>query len=390
MTRVRQIRAVHLFSDRKFIPWAAATFDREGWRSHYVVLDRQAGAVTTAHQGGIGITLVPQSPAGMAWILDNLREADLVFHYLMDNVKAEIIARSDAPVRHYWCFYGAEIYQQTPLFRDVLYGPATRKWLHLLPEIRFRYLMRKGYYRWIRREPAPLDSLRRAVPRIAGILWYVEDEIAWIRERMALPPYVFFQFFRFEDIIPDETVQCDRTAQNILVGNSATVENNHADVLDVLRTLPADTHHYTLPVTYGQFARYKSMLMRRGQRVLGSRVRFLDQHMPLGEYYALLHQHPTAIFLHRRQQALGNIFYLLYAGAKVYLSRHNIIYTWLQHHDVNVFSFEDCFAEDHRRGQLTLTDAEAGHNREAIRRLLRHDRNEAFFNQLESSIGHDD
>jgi hypothetical protein len=108
--------------------------------------------------------------------------------------------------------------------------------------------------------------------------------------------------------------------------------------------------------------------------------------MKLDAYYDFLGRHPVAIFLHYRQQGLGNILYMLYTGTKVYLSRQNIVVQWLQKNQVKVYIFEEQFAEDYQNHNLVLDDADAAHNREAIRALLDHDRNRQTLQSLEAEI----
>lgn len=378
------VRALHLFSDRKFIPWARQTFSLTGWESSYIVLNPgRSKSMETLEAGTIEVSA---DEFGLGLIRDKLYHTDIAFHYFLDNIKADLIMQSDPRIIHCWCFYGAEIYQQTSLFRRDLYGAATRKLLWSLPEIKFRYDLRKYYFMFARFRQPPIKSLLRAIPRIHRILWYVEDEIEMINSRITLPRWQFFQFFSFSDIVPPATKLTDKTSKKILIGNSATIENNHVDVLEALLTLEDQQYTYSLPLTYGQFPRYKAKIKARYLKGLGDRVSFLDAHIKLDEYYDFLSQHPVAIFLHHRQQGLGNILYMLYTGTKVYLSRQNIVLQWLKKNQVKVYIFEDQFTADYQHQRLVLDDDDAAHNREAIRALLDHDRNRETLQSLETAI----
>jgi len=121
-------------------------------------------------------------------------------------------------------------------------------------------------------------------------------------------------------------------------------------------------------------------------RKLGERVTFLEEHLTLKEYYSLLQKHPTAIFLHYRQQGLGNILYLLYTGTKVYLSHHNVVYQWLKKNGVEVFIFEEDFLKDAEAQWLTLEPETIGHNQRKIRELLEHQKNDLTIAALEEEV----
>ncbi len=378
------IQSLHLLSEMKFLPWIKHTFSREGWCSEYIIINRK---LRHQHrQIEPHLCEVSGDEYGIRYILRSASGADFLFHHFLDNIKAEIIVRMQQPVIHCWCFYGAEIYQQTPLFRDRLYGKATVQKLKFFPEIRFRYELRALYYRFVKRERTPLQSLQLALPRIDYILWYIRTEINFIQQTIQLPPFLFFQYFQLDDVLPPHETWVYKTHKKILIGNSATIENNHFDVLAALRKVQLNDYEITLPLTYGQFSRYKKAVKREFTEVLGTKVTFVEKHIPLEKYYDELKKHRTAIFLHHRQQGLGNIFYLLYIGAKVYLSNQSIIYTWLRENDIQVFSFEDEFITDFNNQDIGLTDEQALKNRELLRRVLDNASNEIAFDQWEKRI----
>jgi dTDP-N-acetylfucosamine:lipid II N-acetylfucosaminyltransferase len=377
------IKAVHIFTDSKFIPWVKSSFALHSWESTFIVLQSSSSAVGAVEPN---VLCIRMDSDWKIKVLEIINSAHIVFYYLLDNHKASLILDSSGHAIHSWCFYGAEIYQQTPLFRDMLYGPVTRKYLWLLPEIKYRVLLRSWYFRIFKREKPPVELLQQAIKKISGILWYVPEEIAFINSRIKLPPWYNFQFFSFSDIIPDPEARCQAIHQKILIGNSATIENNHLDVLEVLQKVKNQSYSVSLPMTYGLFPRYKALVKRQFSKALKERAFFLENHMPLEQYYSFLAEHPTAVFLHHRQQALGNVLYMLYIGAKVYLSRDNIIIQWLRNNQVRVFIFEDDFFRDMNSDNMILEINWAEENRKQIRILLDHQHNMETIQQLEQLI----
>lgn len=384
MLDAEKINAVHIVSEKKFLPWIKNTFSLPGWSSIYIILD--ASKKQHFVQVNEETLEVSADQYGEQKVVEKINDYDIVFHYLLNNTKAEIISGSNPRLVHCWCFYGAEIYQQTSLFRKNLYGSQTRKLFRYLPEIRFRYDLRRIYYTYVLFRKAPIDSLQEAIPHIFRILWYVEEEMQLINQHIKLPLWQFFQFFSFADIIPPNTPMTDFSSKKILIGNSATIENNHADILPLIKEIKDGDYRFSLPMTYGQFPRYMSMIKKQYRLALQDRVVFLEGHLPLDEYYRFLQQHPTAIFLHHRQQGLGNILYLLYTGTKVYLSRNNIIQPWLSNNGVKVFSFEDEFLQDVIANRLTLDMPTVEKNRDALTHMLEHHRNIETLQTLEREV----
>jgi hypothetical protein len=377
------IQALHLFSDKKFIPWVKQTFQVSHWHSHFIIINvKSKNSQVVIDDDTIEVS---GDAFGQNLILEKLKGIDIAFHYFLDNIKANIVFQDVSNTLHCWCFYGAEIYQQTSRFRKELYGPVTKQLLWTFPEIKFRYDLRKYFY-FLQLKTPPITSLLRAIPKIHNILWYVEEEMNRIKERIPLPAWKFFQFFSFPDIIPTGTGSTNKQNKKILVGNSATIENNHADVLNAIKECTNDQYSYSLPLTYGQFPRYKARIKTLFKRALGERVKFVEDHMALQEYYLFLLRHPTAVFLHYRQQGLGNILYLLYVGTKVYLSRKNVVTEWLTRNQIKVYIFEEEFARDIQQDNLVLDDATASMNRNGIMALLDHNRNEQTLKALEAEV----
>lgn len=105
---------------------------------------------------------------------------------------------------------------------------------------------------------------------------------------------------------------------NILVGNSATVTNNHRNVMNLLSRFKDDDINIYVPLSYGDND-YAEEVIEYGKRIFGDKLIPIRDFMPLEEYNKFLNIMDVAIFDMVRQQALGNIFSLLYTGCKVYL-----------------------------------------------------------------------
>lgn len=103
----------------------------------------------------------------------------------------------------------------------------------------------------------------------------------------------------------------------VLVGNSASASNNHAEVLELLARFKDEPVEILVPLSYGD-ASYAASVRSRGAELLGDRFIALDKFLAPPEYAALLATIDVAIFNHTRQQALGNYFALAYLGTKIY------------------------------------------------------------------------
>ena len=107
----------------------------------------------------------------------------------------------------------------------------------------------------------------------------------------------------------------------ILVGNSATVENQHLEILEKLAVYKNENIQIICPLSYGN-QDYSEKVIENGKKIFGDKFKELTEYMYLTEYWELLNKCCVGIFNNNRQQGMGNIISLGYFGAKVYI-RHD-------------------------------------------------------------------
>jgi len=128
---------------------------------------------------------------------------------------------------------------------------------------------------------------------------------------------------------------------SILLGNSATRTNCHADALERMAHLRNSNIRIYAPLSYGD-ATYGDLVEAKGKELFGDKFIALRKFMPADEYFRLLGDIDVAVMAHDRQQAMGNIVPLIYAGKRVYLRRD--ITTWdclKDQHGLEIYPYED-------------------------------------------------
>lgn len=116
--------------------------------------------------------------------------------------------------------------------------------------------------------------------------------------------------------------------KDILVGNSATPENNHLEIFEALdRDYDTYGRKIIAPLSYGDIW-YRDQVIRHGHRLFGDRFVPLTGFLPNEEYIRLLDACGHVFMNHLRQQALGNICIMMLKGAKIYLNVANPLYGW--------------------------------------------------------------
>ena len=119
-----------------------------------------------------------------------------------------------------------------------------------------------------------------------------------------------------------DKLKADKGEQDILniqIGNSADSTNNHCEMIEAMHNFASENIKVYCPLSYGGDLKYKELVIRCGKEKLGAKFVPLLDFMPADEYGKYLNSIDIALFNHDRQQALGNIYALLYLGKKVYI-----------------------------------------------------------------------
>src|SRR5699024_3174975 len=159
-------------------------------------------------------------------------------------------------------------------------------------------------------------------------LGVIKKDLKWIK----------FTYYPLEIIIEKNNDAIRQS--NILLGNSASYSNNHLEVFDILKNLEIGERKIITPLSYGD-KEYADEISSIGHKIFPKNFSPLRQFLPLKEYQKITHRCGIVIMNHYRQQAVGNVLDMLYCGAKVYLSKQNTLYHYLERIGCYVYCIED-------------------------------------------------
>lgn len=326
-------RFLHIIPDDKFIDAAHAIFEEVDPGSHdFLVVDRR----TLHHIRSFQPIQLDLVDAIRPEFLEQLPGyAAVVVHYLSKAARL-IVDAAPAPTNFAWIGWGADYYH---LIKD-------RGGL-LLPKTR-----------------ALVDELRRSQARsLASIVgeavealhhpWQAARNVSAKRRLARLGPgapdehRLLDRISIFAPVLPEdyEAIQRSHTrfsplqvrwnywtegfgatsdsttasSRDILLGNSATHENNHLDALGLLAQAPLDDRRIICPLSYGDQA-YGDEISARGRDIFGSQFVPVRHFIDSGAYARMLQSCSIAAMNHVRQQAMGNIILMLWQGSRVFLN----------------------------------------------------------------------
>ncbi|MEH6649463.1 MAG: TDP-N-acetylfucosamine:lipid II N-acetylfucosaminyltransferase [Motiliproteus sp.] len=156
----------------------------------------------------------------------------------------------------------------------------------------------------------------------------VEHQMACNLNSWFKSQYVTWNYGTVEDDLSSNNLEYKPVGNNILVGNSASFENNHLEVFDNLeRCVDLTGRKIIVPLSYGDDW-YKEQLITVGREMFGDKFVPLTRFMDKDAYLEILQSCGHSFMNHLRQQALGNICIMMLKGSNIYMSSASPLYRW--------------------------------------------------------------
>lgn len=274
------------------------------------------------------------------------------------------LALKKVPV--YWIIWGADLYNRLlqPKGFELLYSQS-------------KYQQGKRVMRILY---SPISYIQNKL-RVTETIRFIKDKVDYLVTDTTENDYDIFlryypemkdkkwkDFFYYpiDEILGEELMRSNSQGRNILIGNSASLTNNHEYAMNVLSRLDVGESQVIMPLSYSGKKRYKETVIQAGNLYWGDKFRPLLDFMPLQDYNALLIGVGVAIYGNWRQEAIGNIVIVLYLGAKVFISYRNPVLEWARNHGLIVFELEKMTQSEL---DTPLSEEEKQHNREILLNL---------------------
>jgi dTDP-N-acetylfucosamine:lipid II N-acetylfucosaminyltransferase len=167
-------------------------------------------------------------------------------------------------------------------------------------------------------------------------------EYEMIRRRFGdkVAPYIDWNYGELSLFKDEEGKESSLKGTSILVGNSATVTNNHIDALEQLAAVGIGGRTIICPLSYGDKG-YAEYVEDAGRSLFGNRFFALRSFLPYEEYVSLISQCSFVVMNHLRQQALSNINAMLFKGGRVFLNSRSPQFRYYREAGVKLHSTED-------------------------------------------------
>lgn len=253
----------------------------------------------------------------------------------------------------YWIMWGADFYG-LPAFSDKYYLPRSKQFAWKNKGFKSKLIQFLG-----------LPSSKHVMNAISDINFFVGYEEEFTLTQMALKHEMKFlpweYYFNMEEL---DMPVINQGQGSMLLGNSDDPMNNHLDTLEKLEKVVSEDQKIILPVA-GASENYLKEL-KSYQRSSKADIVLIEKFMSSQAFFEMMGEVSYVMFGHLRQQGVGTILPLLFAGKKAFFMENNPFSQVLKRWGVITYPLDNIVLED-----ISLFSAnEVEQNRKALKKVL--------------------
>lgn len=266
--------------------------------------------------------------------------SSVIIHFLKGD-SLEFLLRINHPCV-YWIEWGADLYRSMLYPKGYqLYADSDILWKI---DNRFKYKAHFKLNQYLSGKKTEFKMLRAAKKVKYFVPDSMYDEYPLLLKyypQLRHLEYRDFFYYPIDEILGERLANAQVKGDNIIVGNSASVSNNHHYVFDYLHKKGITDKHVIVPLSYGIKENYVDMVIKSGERIFGDFFQPIKEYMPLDQYNDLLLSAGNFIYGNWRQEAVGNILIALFIGGKVFLDTRNPLLKFYRSKGLTVFELGD-------------------------------------------------
>jgi dTDP-N-acetylfucosamine:lipid II N-acetylfucosaminyltransferase len=323
---------VHLFEDQKFVDNTIINFDSQSVDlNKYIVFSNTKDLKYVFSTDRV--LVLPNSSYKLD--LDLIyKDCQLLIIHFLTPIKLYILKHKPPHVKVLWSVWGSDAYdhfQKQDFFEQLTQNIQKES---IYQQLRFSRLY--SLYHLLRYRVKPLRKELKLLNKIDFISTVLPYEFDLINKEFNLRlRYIDFNYSvnQFNKTLPFNL------GNSILIGNSATLSNNHLDIFEIIKNINCKV---IVPLSYGAYGYqdYKEIVISKGVSLFGENFHAIVDFLPIQDYDKILMSCNTMIMYHIRQQALGNIYMALYIGMRVFFNKESITYRYLIDEGMIVFELE--------------------------------------------------
>lgn len=358
-------RFLHIVRDEKFVDFIISTFDSVKYIDNDFIVIKAENKQLTHVKNTKKVIVKTFNEIKQDKFIKILPNYTYTLLHAMNIETLELVERSNKYDRFVWFPWGMDFYNVHKKLRKNLYLRETKKLYNkLYNQLFFKRLIKESLLllsaknEFYRRQELILHKIKYIAPVI-----YEDFEI--IKKIYKNSDHLKYLEFSYGDIYSFANENFETEGSDILLGNSGYFTNNHIEILDILYKNQFRGDIYS-PMSYG-IEKYILAIENYGNKKFSNQFKSLRNFIPIEEYLKIITSCSFVIMNHKRQQAMGNIYAMLFGGAKVFLRRDNPAYRFLKRKNIIVFTISDL---ESITAFSKLTRKDKNHNKKLIMNLF--------------------
>jgi hypothetical protein len=347
---------LHLADDEKVISRAIEIFDKAFPEKNLFVVDVPNSDYVFKHvelKEDV-VAAVFGSSQFYKTIGDLNQYSAIVFHNLTRNKCRFIKKNKTYPAKFIWILWGFDLYSFLETKGYNLY--VNKKDFNALTRLKIavKKILQKNFYNIL---------YAAAYKRIDICACPAKGDYELLKEKIDIDAkWQWYNYFPVDSIIRKLNLGETVSGDNILVGNSGAITNNHVEAFRLLQKFNLGSRAVITPLTYGD-AMNINHVINEGKKILPENFSPVLGFLPISEYNYVIKECSIVIMPHLRQQAVGNLIILLYLGAKVYLYKKNPLFKYFKSLGLIFFSIEEDLTTTNENALIALDQDAQSRNR---------------------------
>ncbi len=356
---MKNFRITHVFDDDKFIDSAIKLMESVyPGQSDYFVIKNHGTAFNFVKSPLAKAVKLESEQDELAFTQHILKsENKAIFFHALNSKKQKIANRLPSHLVKVWFIWGFDLYTSWKLFHRFLFEKETRQFItknkfffYFKQKLQFNkytfllflfsekksFFFPKKVFQFIQR--LYNTEFYQAAKRIDIVVPVIPAEYELVKSLKINAQFAPFTYGSLEEMLGDKINCSVKTANDILLGNSADPSNNHVDVLKQLSRIGVADKKVFVPLSYGGNPNYIKFVIEEGKRYLGENFMPITDFLNHKQYSELLSNCGFLIFNHLRQQGVGNIIMLGYRGSKIFLNEKSPVFSYYRSLGMHIYS----------------------------------------------------
>jgi dTDP-N-acetylfucosamine:lipid II N-acetylfucosaminyltransferase len=259
----------------------------------------------------------------------------------------DLVKKDDVKV--YWIFFGIEVFK-LPSIEEKLYLNQTKKYILQNSNKYLRFSLNPiqlrrniiNYYGNKKKSKNWESTLMQIIAQVDYFCHFIKEDFDKYIQPLN-PQIKFIEWSYYRPFLIDHKVKSsskETKKLNVLLGNSASIFNNHLNALDdIYNKFGSDINLY-VPLSYAGSDKYINEVCSKGKLLFNQNFNPLLSFMDKKEYFEFMSKIDFAVYYNIRSQAGGNIFWLINNSKAIIMNRESTMMSFLTRIGIKIYAMD--------------------------------------------------